>query len=143
MHIVVGTAGHIDHGKTALVKALTGVDADRLPAEKQRGITIDREKPLHSMFGEYVKKLKEDGHIQSEMTFRILKSSISTLDAFNDVRNNRSFAHDNQLLSYEESLLIFNNIAACVRFVRALEDKLRESSKPKPVSFDDLDEIPF
>jgi selenocysteine-specific elongation factor len=41
MHLVVGTAGHIDHGKTALVKALTGVNADRLPEEKQRGITID------------------------------------------------------------------------------------------------------
>lgn len=38
---VVGTAGHIDHGKTALVKALTGVDTDRLPEEKRRGITID------------------------------------------------------------------------------------------------------
>lgn len=41
MDIIVGTAGHIDHGKTALVKALTGIDADRLPEEKQRGITID------------------------------------------------------------------------------------------------------
>src|SRR3954469_22206514 len=39
--LVLGTAGHIDHGKTALVRALTGVDTDRLPAEKQRGITID------------------------------------------------------------------------------------------------------
>jgi len=38
---LVGTAGHIDHGKTALVKALTGIDADRLPEEKKRGITID------------------------------------------------------------------------------------------------------
>jgi selenocysteine-specific elongation factor len=40
-HIVIGTAGHIDHGKTSLVKALTGIDADRLLEEKQRGITID------------------------------------------------------------------------------------------------------
>src|SRR5439155_18800084 len=39
--MIVGTAGHIDHGKTALVRALTGVDTDRLPAEKARGITID------------------------------------------------------------------------------------------------------
>ena len=39
--IIVGTAGHIDHGKTALVRSLTGVDADRLPEEKRRGITID------------------------------------------------------------------------------------------------------
>ena len=39
--MIVGTAGHIDHGKTALVRALTGVDADRLPEEKARGITLD------------------------------------------------------------------------------------------------------
>lgn len=40
-YAIVGTAGHIDHGKTALVKALTGTDADRLPEEKRRGITVD------------------------------------------------------------------------------------------------------
>jgi selenocysteine-specific elongation factor len=40
-HVVVGTAGHIDHGKTSLVRALTGIDTDRLPEEKARGITID------------------------------------------------------------------------------------------------------
>ena len=39
--MIVGTAGHIDHGKTALVRALTGIDADRLPEEKARGITPD------------------------------------------------------------------------------------------------------
>src|ERR1700730_2069850 len=39
--LILGTAGHIDHGKTSLVKALTGVDCDRLPEEKERGITID------------------------------------------------------------------------------------------------------
>lgn len=39
--VIVGTAGHIDHGKTSLVKALTGIDADRLEEEKRRGITID------------------------------------------------------------------------------------------------------
>jgi selenocysteine-specific elongation factor len=40
-HVILGTAGHIDHGKTALVKALTGVDTDRLKEEKERGITIE------------------------------------------------------------------------------------------------------
>src|SRR5437763_316012 len=39
--LILGTAGHIDHGKTSLVKALTGIDCDRLPEEKERGITID------------------------------------------------------------------------------------------------------
>jgi selenocysteine-specific elongation factor len=40
-NIIVGTAGHIDHGKTALVRALTGIDTDRLEEEKRRGISID------------------------------------------------------------------------------------------------------
>ncbi len=40
-NIIIGTAGHIDHGKTALIKALTGVETDRLPEEKKRGITIE------------------------------------------------------------------------------------------------------
>ncbi|MEY3162935.1 MAG: hypothetical protein RIT25_2930, partial [Planctomycetota bacterium] len=39
--VVVGTAGHIDHGKSSLVKALTGIDPDRLKEEKERGLTID------------------------------------------------------------------------------------------------------
>src|SRR5438445_11286647 len=53
--IIVGTAGHIDHGKTALVKALTGIDADRLQEEKRRGITIDlgfAHAELPGLFGE-------------------------------------------------------------------------------------------
>jgi selenocysteine-specific elongation factor len=41
MHVILGTAGHIDHGKTALIKALTGVDTDRLKEERERGISID------------------------------------------------------------------------------------------------------
>jgi selenocysteine-specific elongation factor len=41
MTVVIGTAGHIDHGKTALLRALTGIDADRLPEERRRGVTID------------------------------------------------------------------------------------------------------
>src|SRR5688572_26649251 len=41
MHYIIATAGHVDHGKSALIKALTGTDPDRLPEEKARGITID------------------------------------------------------------------------------------------------------
>ena len=40
-HVVIGTAGHIDHGKTSLVKAITGTDTDSLIDEKKRGMTID------------------------------------------------------------------------------------------------------
>src|SRR5687768_7935653 len=41
MHYIIATAGHVDHGKSALIEALTGTDPDRLPEEKARGITID------------------------------------------------------------------------------------------------------
>ena len=40
-HVIIGTAGHVDHGKTCLIKALTGIDTDRLAEEKKRGITIE------------------------------------------------------------------------------------------------------
>lgn len=49
--MIIGTAGHIDHGKTALIKALTGVDADRLKEEKARGITIDLGYAYHALPG--------------------------------------------------------------------------------------------
>ncbi|MER2369088.1 abortive infection family protein [Photorhabdus laumondii] len=89
------------------------------------GITITRGKPLHSVFGEYVKALRDGGHLESAMTERILKSSISVLEAFNDVRNNKSLAHDNPILNYEESLLIFNHVAASVRFIKSLEARIK------------------
>lgn len=86
-----------------------------------RGISTEREKPLHSLFGEYVKALREADQIKSQMADRILRSSISTLEAFNAVRNDQSLAHDNTILGYDESLFILNHIASVVRFVRDIE----------------------
>src|SRR5207245_4335686 len=60
---VVGTAGHIDHGKTALVRRLTGVDTDRLPEEKRRGISIDLGfAPLVTPAGVHVGLVDVPGH---------------------------------------------------------------------------------
>lgn len=98
----------------------------------QRGLTITRDKPLHSLFGEYVKRLRDSGQIESEMAVRILKSSISTLEAFNDVRNNRSLAHDNKILDYDEALLIFNHVASSIRFLRNAETKQQEQRQQAP-----------
>jgi hypothetical protein len=89
---------------------------------EKNGIETDRAKPLHSLFGEYIKRLRKSGLVESEMTERILKSSISILEAFNQVRNEHSLAHDNPMLSYNESLLIFNNVASSIRFISALEE---------------------
>lgn len=93
---------------------------------KFRGIEIDRNKPLHSIFGEYIKRLRDTGYLESEMTARILKSNISVFEAFNDVRNEKSLAHDNSILNYEESLLIFNSIANLVRFLKSLEARIKK-----------------
>jgi len=98
---------------------------------EQHGVELSREKPLHSMFGEYIKALRKGGYLESEMTERILKSSISVLEAFNDVRNNKSLAHDNPTLNYEESLLIFNHIAASIRFIKAVESKIESDLAKK------------
>ncbi len=98
------------------------------------GIGSNRDKPLHSVFGEYVRALRDGGHLESAMTERILKSSISVLESFNDVRNNSSLAHDNPILNYEESLLIFNHVAASIRFIKALEVKIKEKVLAKTPS---------
>lgn len=111
-----------------------------------RGIVTDRDKPLHSIFGEYVRSLRSNGEIESEMTERILKSNISVLEAFNHVRNNQSLAHDNVLLGHDEALLIFNHVASLVRFLRELErrSKQREKKREKQQHFGvDDDDVPF
>lgn len=106
----------------------------------KRGIETAREKPLHSLVGEYVKKLKSEGLIESEMTERILKSTISVMEAFNRVRNDQSFAHDNPVLNYNESLLIFGHVTSSIRFIEAIEKRATE--KPQTTMQQD-DEIPF
>ena len=108
----------------------------------KHGLVPDRSKPLHSLMGEYIKQIKSKGLIESEMTERILKSSISNLDAFNDVRNNQSLAHDNQILNYKESLLVFNNVTGAIRFIDSLERK-SERQLPSPSVSGPYDEIPF
>ena len=105
------------------------------------GITVTRDKPLHSMVGEYVKRLRDGGHLESEMTERILKSSISTLEAFNSVRNNQSLAHDNPILNYDEALLIFNHVASSIRFIKALEGRVQRVAPAVVEQIDD--QIPF
>jgi len=105
---------------------------------EKHGLAVDRSKPLHSIFGEYVKCLRRTGRIESEMAERILKSAISTLESFNDVRKDRSLAHDNRLLSHSESLLIFNQVASCIRFLRDLE-----AASAAPRTEDDDDSVPF
>ncbi|WP_445243978.1 abortive infection family protein [Microcoleus sp. OTE_8_concoct_300] len=108
----------------------------------KHGISYDREKALHSLFGEYVKYLRKNCFIESEMTERILKSSISILESFNDVRNYKSLAHDNPILNYHESVLIFNNVSSAIKFIEAIEAEQSEVDEQDEVQAE-WDEISF
>jgi selenocysteine-specific elongation factor len=78
--LTVGTAGHIDHGKTALVRALTGVDTDRLPEEKERGITITLGfAPLVLPGGRSLSLVDVPGH---ERLLRVMVSGATGIDMF-------------------------------------------------------------
>lgn len=105
---------------------------------KKHGLEVSKDKPLHSLVGEYIKAVKNKGLIESDITERILKSTISVMEAFNKVRNDQSFAHDNEILNYHESLLIFGHVTSSIRFIEAIE---RPRVKEKKVLFDE--DIPF
>ena len=107
---------------------------------ENKGIDAPREKPLHSLVGQYVKALKNEGLIESDMAERILKSSISVMEAFNRVRNEQSMAHDNKVLNYSESILIFSHVTSSIRFIEAIEKPKAESTLGQTIEFDD---IPF
>jgi hypothetical protein len=129
--LVQSIIASIDHNKPeeALDRLHTFVVKYMRQLCKRRTIPFDQDTPLHSLFGLYVKDLEQHGLIESEMSRRILKSSISVLDAYNSVRNNQSLAHDNPLLNRDESILICNNIFSLIKFVKSIEDKLAEKKK--------------
>ncbi len=106
---------------------------------EKRGIDAGRDKPLHGIVGEYVKALRSAGEIESEMTARILKSSISVMESFNQVRNERSLAHANEMLGRDEATLISSHVTSLVRFVATIEARAAQPAAPTS----DYDDIPF
>ncbi|WP_236709832.1 abortive infection family protein [Legionella pneumophila] len=121
-------------------------DADFNVVAQQVRDVIQKNQPeagldrLHTFFNKFIriicepygieiinktKALRPAGCIEPEMTERILKSSISIIESFNYVRNDKSLAHDNPILNYEESILIFNHISAVVRFIKSIEHKVK------------------
>ncbi|MCH7825561.1 MAG: hypothetical protein IH849_12225 [Acidobacteria bacterium] len=88
---------------------------------EKRGIRVGRDVPLHGAFGMYVKAIEEEGLVESDMAVRILKSSVSAMEASNWARNDRSLGHPNPVLGRAECLLIFNNVASTIRFIEHIE----------------------
>jgi hypothetical protein len=109
----------------------------RVLAEKHN-IPCDRAKPLHSVFGEYAKFLRQSGLIESDMAERILKSTIANFEAFSKVRNDRTLAHDNRTLDHAESILILNSVASTIRYIKAVERLFEEQADVSTPTDDDL-----
>ena len=86
----------------------------------QRGIHFDKDEPLNSRAGRYIKALESEKTIRP-ITLRIMKSGISIFDGFNAIRNNESFAHDNDIVDAHEARFIFDNITSILRLLKAVE----------------------
>jgi abortive infection Abi-like protein len=84
------------------------------------GGSYEKEDPLHNRAGKYIKLLESQGQMQP-ISVRIMKSSISIFDEFNSIRNNKPFAHDNELVGLHEARFIFDSISSVLRFIRSVE----------------------
>lgn len=85
-------------------------------------VTVDKDEPLHSLAGKYVKALSQERALQ-DVTLQIVRSSISVFEKFNHVRNNQSLAHDNELVDPAEARFIFDSISAFLRFTKSIETR--------------------
>lgn len=112
---------------------------------EKAGISVDRNKALHALMGEYRRYLHDDGKLESVMTGKILKAAAQLFQDFNDVRNDQSLAHDNPILNHDEALLIFNTVTSCIRFLREMERRLeRDARTPQQTVAENAeDDIPF
>lgn len=105
----------IDHLHTYCVKKITHL-------LEIRGIICTNDEPLQSRFGKYRKVLIQEKNLH-EFTDRAMKASISLLDSFNDLRNNRSLAHDNEILGPIEARFVVSSMCAILVLIRAVEAK--------------------
>jgi hypothetical protein len=105
-------------------------------------ISFSNSESLNAIFGKYLKFVTNLEIVESEMTISILKYSINLLEKYNDVRNNKSLAHDNKVLNYKESLYIFDALARLKGFIDSLEEDISiENQKNKKTEFLDLDDL--
>ena len=108
----------------------------------RHSIQYEKDVPIHSLVGSYIKFLKKNSYIETEMSERILKSSISIFESFNSVRNDHSFAHDNPILNYNESMLIVKYVSSTIHYTEIIEQKILERKK-KSTKFIKWDDIPY
>lgn len=105
---------------------------------QDRGIVFTDKEPLQNLAGKYVKHVVSTSELETEMSERIIKSSISILERFNPVRNERSMAHPNQPVGDAEAKFIVSSVLAMLRFFRSIERTRKASEKQ-----DDEWDVPF
>ena len=108
---------------------------------QKHDIAFDKNDNLGNLVGKYVKYLDRGGLIEAKITLQIMKSSISTFNDFNYIRNNKSLAHDNQTLNDQEAVLLFNAVANAIRFIEFIEAKT--PLKKAVPALDPDDDVPF
>ena len=86
------------------------------------GIEFQKKDRVDELFKGYMNFIKSKGYVESKLTKTILRSNLSTLNEFNEVRNHKSYAHDNEVLNDLESQLIVNNIINIVYFISRIEE---------------------
>jgi len=106
----------------------------------KHNIAYEKTDSLNAVFGKYVKFIVDNKHVESSMAEKILRYSINIIEAYNDIRNNKSFAHDNPILNYQESVLIFNNVSSTIKFIEYVETQMEMQKKAEQAqaAWDDL-----
>lgn len=85
------------------------------------GITVGHGDALHARAGRYINSLRQAGQI-SEFSEKIAKSALQVSEQFNQVRNNRSLAHDNSILGVAEGRYVFETVLSLLRFIKSLDE---------------------
>ena len=124
--MIVATAGHVDHGKTLLVKALTGVDTDRLPEEKKRGLTIDLGFAYHDLGnGELTGFVDVPGH---ERFIRTMLAGVSGIDfvVFVVAADDGPMPQTAEHLAIMDLLEVTRGVVALTKIDRVSDDRVKE-----------------
>lgn len=85
-----------------------------------RSIETNRDEPLNSLVGKYKKALEAENR-HSDMALLFIRYSIAVFEKFNEIRNDRSLAHDNDLLDLKEAKFIFDAVGAVLRFIKSID----------------------
>ncbi len=99
--------------------------------------------PLHSLAGMLGKYYASNSLLESEFSIVSIKHSISLFDKYNDIRNNKSYAHDNSILDKLEAEYIVRIMAATVSFIHNIEQSTKKPIEPSKSHWSDIEDLPF